>query len=193
MQRFLAAAAAALRARDLPAARHAGDLLAAAAQRADAGPEQPGFTPPYLERALEAPGADPLTRLLAPLAAALPWADTSANMTMPKGFRGRYTVTKIIGPDGMIAAADFRFGTFLQYPDTWYPLHHHAAEELYFILSGTAEWTRDGIDGQSEPPGTLLRHASHERHATRTLGEPLLALWVWLGDIGFGSYRVEHP
>ena len=191
MQDLLLAVAATLRARDLPAARHAGDLLAAAAQRADASPEQPGFTPPFLERALEAPGADPLTRLLAPLAPALPWSDTSANMTMPEGFRGRYSAAEIIGPDGTIPAADFRFGTFLQYSDTWYPIHHHAAEELYFILSGTAEWTRDGIDGQPEPPGTLFRHAPHERHATRTLGEPLLALWVWLGDIDSGSYRVE--
>jgi len=105
--------------------------------------------------------------------------------------RWYYSVAKIIGPDGMIPAADFRFGAFLQYPDTWYPLHHHAAEELYLILSGAAEWTRDGIDGQPEPPGALFRHASHERHATRTLGEPLLALWVWLGDIDPGSYRVE--
>ncbi len=192
MREFLLAVAAALRARDLPAARQAGDLLAAAALRADACPEQLGFTPPYLERALEAPGADPLTRLLAPLAPALPWADTSANMTMPEGFRGRYSAAEITGPNGTIPAADFRFGTFLQYPDTWYPIHHHAAEELYFILSGTAEWTRDGVDGQPEPPGTLFRHASHERHATRTLGEPPLALWVWLGDIDSGSYRVER-
>ncbi len=109
---------------------------------------------------------------------------------MPEGFRGRYSLTEITGPDGTIPAAGFRFGTYLQYPGTWYPIHHHAAEELYFILSGTAEWTRDGIDGQPEPPGTLFRHASHERHATRTLGEPLLALWVWLGDIDSGSYRV---
>ncbi len=191
MQRFLATVAAALGARDLPAARQAGNLLAEAAQRAGTCPEQPGRLPPHLSQALAAPGADPLTRLLAPLAPALPWADTSANMTMPEGFRGRYTVTRIIGPDGTIPAADFRFGTFLQYPDTWYPIHHHAAEELYFILSGTVEWTRDGVDGQPEPPGTLLRHASHERHATRTLGEPLLALWIWLGDIDFGSYRIE--
>ncbi len=191
MQDFLLAVAAALRARDLPAARHAGDLLAAAAQRADAGPEQPGFTPPFLERALAAPGADPLTCLLAPLAPTLRWSDTSANMTMPEGFRGRYTAAEIIGPNGTIPAADFRFGTFLQHQDTWYPIHHHAAEELYFILSGTAEWTRDGVDGQPEPPGTLFHHDPHERHATRTLGEPLLALWVWLGDIDSGSYRVE--
>ncbi len=190
MQDFIAAVVAALRARDLPAARHAGALLAAAAQRADACREQPGFTPPYLERALEAPGADPLTRLLAPLAPALPWSDTSANMTMPEGFRGRYSAAEITGPDGMIPAADFRFGTYLQYPDTWYPIHHHAAEELYFILSGTALWTRDGIDAQPEPPGTLIRHAPHGRHATHTLGEPLLALWVWLGDIDIATYRV---
>ncbi len=191
MQDLLLAAAAAFRARDLPAAWRAGDMLAAAAQYANAGPEQPGLAPPYLDRALEAPGVDSLTRLLAPLAPALRWSDTSANMTMPEGFRGRYSAAEIIGPNGTIAAADFRFGTYLQYPDTWYPLHHHAAEELYFILSGTAEWTRDGVDGQPEPPGTLFRHDPHERHATRTLGEPLLALWVWLGDIDSGSYRIE--
>ncbi len=190
MQGFLLAAAAAFRIHDLPAARHAGDLLAAAAQCANACPEQPGLAPPYLDRALEAPGADLLTRLLAPLAPTLRWPDTSANMTMPEGFRGRYSVTEIIAPDGLIPTADFRFGTYLQHPDTWYPLHHHAAEELYLILSGTAQWTRDGIDGQPEPPGTLIRHAPHERHATRTLGEPLLALWVWLGDIDINTYRV---
>ncbi len=49
MQAFLAAVAAALRARDLPAARHAGDLLAGAAQRADASLEQPRFIPPFLD------------------------------------------------------------------------------------------------------------------------------------------------
>ena len=190
MQAFLLAVAAALATRDLPAARQAADLIAGAASRVPP-PDQPGHVPPHLGQALAAPGADPLTRLLAPLAPALPWSETSADMIMPEGFRGRYSVVEITGPDGMIPAADFCFGTYLQYPDTWYPFHHHAAEELYFILSGTATWSRDGVDGQPEPPGTLLRHAPHERHATRTLGEPLLALWVWLGDIDAASYRVE--
>ncbi len=190
MQDFLLAIAGALRARGMPAARHAGDLLAAVAWRADFGLEPPGFTPPFLDRALEALGADPLTSLLAPLAPTLPWSDRRRRFTMPGGFRGRYTLTEITGPDGTIPATGFRFGTYLQHPDSWYPLHHHAAEELYLILSGTAQWTRDDIDGQSEPPGTLIRHAPHERHATRTLGEPLLALWVWLGDIDIATYRV---
>ncbi|MHA1527532.1 MAG: dimethylsulfonioproprionate lyase family protein, partial [Alphaproteobacteria bacterium] len=164
---------------------------AEAARRADTCPEQPGRLPPHLSQALAAPGADPLTHLLAPLAPTLTWPDTSTDMIMPEGFRGRYSFTEIIAPDGMVPAVDFRFGAYLLHPHTWYPPHHHAAEELYFILSGTARWTRDGVDGQPEPPGTLIHHASHERHATRTLHEPLLALWIWLGDIDSGSYRIE--
>ena len=61
MEKFLLAVAAEFAAREMPAARHAGDLLAATALRADACPEQLGFTPPYLERALEAPGAPGLS------------------------------------------------------------------------------------------------------------------------------------
>jgi hypothetical protein len=40
-------------------------------------------------------------------------------------------------------------------------------------------------------PGTLIRHASNERHAARTGAQPLLALWVWLGDLNFDSYGIE--
>lgn len=191
MRGFLAAVAASLGASGLPAARRAGDLLGQAARRASARPERPGPAPPYLDPALAAPGADPLARLLAPLAPALPWTDTGGKIIMPEGFRGRYSFAEITGPDGTIPAVDLRFGTYLQHPDTWYPRHHHAAEELYFILSGTARWTRDGVDGEPEPPGTLIRHAPFERHATLTLSEPLLALWIWLGDIDSASYRVD--
>ena len=95
-------------------------------------------------------------------------------------------------PGCRFPSAEVAFGAYLQFPDTWYPRHWHAAEELYFILSGTALWTRDGVSAEPAPPGTLIRHASFERHATRTLAEPLLAFWVWLGDLDFESYGIEE-
>jgi hypothetical protein len=110
---------------------------------------------------------------------------------MPASFAGRYSYCDIVGPEASIHAPDIGFGAYLQFPDTWYPLHWHAAEELYLPLSGTAKWTRDGVADRPARAGTLIRHASYERHATRTLSEPLLALWVWLGDLDFNSYGIE--
>jgi hypothetical protein len=101
---------------------------------------------------------------------------------MPASFQGRFAYCETAGPDGMTPAEGLRFGAYLQHPDTWYP--------VWYPIH-TAEWTRNGADGQPERPGTLIRHASYEGHATRTLAEPLLALWAWQGDLHLGSYRVE--
>lgn len=191
MKTLLQAVAADLAARDMDAASDVADRLTAVAGR-QPGARTRGTTHhrPHLATALAAPGNDPLTALLAPLANDLPWSD-GANFPMPACFAGRFAYCEIAGPDGMIAAEGFRFGAYIQFPDTWYPLHSHVAEELYFILSGTAEWTRDGIAARPEPPGTLIRHASWEGHATLTGAEPLLALWAWRGDVAIGNYQVD--
>ena len=120
----------------------------------------------------------------------MPWVEVSTH-DMPAGFKGRYSFCELVRPEAPVRAPDVCFGAYLQFPDTWYPLHWHAAEELYFPLSGTALWTRDGVRDRAEPPGTLIRHGPHERHATRTGAEPLLALWAWTGDLDFASYGIE--
>ena len=40
-------------------------------------------------------------------------------------------------------------------------------------------------------PGDGIRHASGERHASRTAGEPLIALWVRAGDARFETYELS--
>jgi hypothetical protein len=176
---------------DLETVRTIADRLAAIADREATYSPGTGAQLAYLAETLTAAAAHPLATQLAPLAQDLNWSGGS-EFKMPSGFQGRFAYCEIAGPNGMIRAEGFRFGAYLQFPDTWYPVHSHAAEELYFILSGTAQWTRDSIDDQPEPPGTLIRHTAHEGHATRTLTEPLLALWAWHGDIDLGSYRVEN-
>jgi mannose-6-phosphate isomerase-like protein (cupin superfamily) len=183
--------AAELATHDLDTAHAIADRLTAITDREATYSPGTGAQLKHLADTLTAANTHQLAAYLAPLAHNLSWSQGS-EFRMPSGFQGRFAYCEIAGPDGMIPADGFRFGAYLQFPDTWYPIHSHAAEELYFILSGTAECTRDGIGDQPVPPGTLIRHTSHEGHATRTQAEPLLALWAWHGDIDLASYQVEN-
>ena len=190
MHNLITAFAAELRTHDLPAAHTAATLLGRLTDTQGAG-QTGGFVPRYLDEALAAPNTHPLATHFAAIAPRVSWVEVSKRL-MPASFAGRYSYCEIVGHDPTsIQASDIRFGAYLQFPNTWYPLHWHAAEELYLSLSGTAEWTRDGVADHPAPPGTLIRHASNERHATRTGPEPLLALWVWIGDLDFHSYGID--
>lgn len=187
MRALIAAFAAELRRHPLPAAWTAALLLDCLP---DPGASRTVPTPPHLADTLAAPGAHPLVARLGAVAAHVPWVQVTGR-AMPASIAGRHAYCDLAGPGALIEAPDIGFGAYLQFPGTFYPRHWHAAEELYFILSGTAHWTRDEASDAPAPPGTLIRHAPFERHATRTGAEPLLALWVWLGDLDFASYGIE--
>jgi len=150
-----------------------------------AGPVEvsPRPVPPHLGDALACLPPTPLKDLLSGSSPCLPW--------MPGGDRlgDRLASAEIAGPDGLLQAKDLRFGVFLQAPQTHYPSHSHAAEELYLVLAGAPLWQKD--DGPFEPvlPGTAVHHLSYQRHAMRTADAPLLALWLWTGDLSFATYR----
>ena len=68
-------------------------------------------------------------------------------------------------------------------PGMHYPDHVHPAEEIYHLLGGTAEWWRPDEGWRRKAPGTVIRHPSMMRHAMRTGGEPMLALYCWTGEV----------
>jgi hypothetical protein len=113
-------------------------------------------------------------------ASKLEWRQTYTAAEASEEFLSNYGYTEIIGsaaPGDNLAA-----GFLLLGPHTFYPRHHHEAEEIYVPLSGTAEWLQgDGI-WRSHPPGTIIHHVAHESHAMRTHRQPLLALYLWLSD-----------
>ena len=110
---------------------------------------------------------------------------------MPASFAGRSAYNEIVGPDGFAASDSLRFGLYVQAPESFYPPHNHAAEEFYYVLSGTARWQKGEEALSLKPPGSCIRHAPWQRHAMETMAEPLLALWVWTGDLDMASYRME--
>jgi quercetin dioxygenase-like cupin family protein len=107
-------------------------------------------------------------------------------------FLENYGYAAIAGPaaDGhseaarpLVAADALAVGVLLLGPATHYPAHHHPASEIYCIVSGDAEWRRGDAPWRRKPPGAVVHHAPNLSHATRAGVEPLLAIYLWRGDL----------
>jgi quercetin dioxygenase-like cupin family protein len=146
--------------------------------------------PDFLAPAIAAMPACPLRDAVTDCALEIGW--TVGGSTMPESFRGRSAYVEIAGPQGLAETDALRFGLFVQMPGSFYPPHQHAAVEDYYVLSGSARWQKGDGDFQVMPPGSLIRHASWQKHAMETAGEGLLALWVWRGDLDMDTYRIEE-
>lgn len=145
------------------------------------------------ERAADPPQALPVLSHLPSVAmphelAGLPWTD--GGFSLPDSIRGLNAYAELVGPVGPVVSAKCRFGFYLQAPDCLYPPHSHAAEELYLLLGGSAEWQLDESEPFLPPTPGLVHHMPWQKHAMRTGTSPLLALWVWLGDISYGTYSI---
>jgi quercetin dioxygenase-like cupin family protein len=66
----------------------------------------------------------------------------------------------------------------------YYPLHSHPAPEIYYIISGSAEWTV-GDETFTATSGTTIYHAPNIPHRMVNHGvEPLRTVWFWWAPDG---------
>ena len=101
-------------------------------------------------------------------------------------------VVELIGEHGVRTDRNIRGGLFFQPANYDYTWHRHAAEEFYTPISGAAEWSAAGRAPLTMTPRNrqLIHHAPWQEHATRTGDEPLLAYWLWRGDLDFATYQL---
>jgi hypothetical protein len=134
---------------------------------------------------------DLLSDLRYALAALGPWLAWTQNpnyrRTPPSAdFLDRYGYAVIAGPrqgaPALVENAALALGVLLLGPATHYPLHRHPATEIYVPLN-RAEWWRGEGPWREEAPGAVILHSSGVPHATRTGAEPLLAVYLWSGDL----------
>ena len=186
LEKFLLDAAHALDQTRHPLAQNVASLIATVKVEDDwqASQEVPSLT--SLPLALAAPDCHRAARTLGGIADKLAWIEKSR--ARPSSYVGDHCSVGIIGPQGMITDERFKFGIYLQTPETFYPAHRHEAEELYFLLSGTALWQKDAADFEPVASGSLIHHAPYQPHAMRTQDLPLLALWSWTGNLSSDTY-----
>lgn len=171
----------------LLAERHApaGIVAAVAARVAQRRPAPVSVPPPFvatIAATLTLPPHLPAWLRLA--AASLDSCSWRRNPTYgDAAFLERYAYAELVGPGGDVPFAEAAFGLLALAPHTHYPQHAHPAVESYVVLVGTAEWQAGDAPWAAQAPGALVHHPAGVAHAMRTGAEPLLAAWLWTGDL----------
>ena len=117
------------------------------------------------------------------------WVQSEDYLRAPpsQDFADNYGYAVVAGPPdiapALVASARLAAGVMMFGPRSCYPLHRHPAIELYYVVSGRAEWWRGEGPWLVKEPGTLIHHASGVPHAMRTLQEPLIVAYLWKGDL----------
>ena len=122
----------------------------------------------------------PLDTIVEQISNLVIWYEASRGV--PDFFKGGYAFAEIIGKRGLMVSNHIRLGLYIQKPEINYPLHAHDAEESYLILSGNTDWQIENKKFRVGP-GCIVHHHSSEAHGTHTNKEPLLAVWIWTGQI----------
>lgn len=117
---------------------------------------------------------------------AIPWTTTNR---YPEWFRQTYRYKELVGWVSNwqsvagewkgIPNRDIRMGILQLDTGAIYPFHAHPAPELYYVISGTAEWTV-GDTTFTAKPGTAIHTPPNTRHQMVNRGPELLELlFVW--------------
>lgn len=114
-------------------------------------------------------------------APSLHWAQTYSAEDFGDHFLQRYGWVELFGTRGHFESDLIAGGFLMLGPDIHYPDHHHVAEEIYIPLTGGSQWSKDSGGFATQPAGEIIHHPSDVRHAMKTRGEPLVALYLWRG------------
>lgn len=99
------------------------------------------------------------------------------------GFMANTAYAEIIGKKGFFRGSDFRLGLMLIGPRLHYRDHRHAAPELYWLLTGPIEYSRDRGDFAIVSTAETIWHDPDVIHAMKTGDRPLLAVWAWTSNV----------
>ena len=105
----------------------------------------------------------------------------------PEALRKVYRYKALIGGRwlGVIPQSDVLMGVLELAPGATYPAHQHPAPEIYYVMSGTAEWTV-GDETFVAEPGTAIYHPPGALHRMINTGDDVLRLvyfwWAPNGD-----------
>ena len=144
----------------------------------------------HLEQAYSNQNSIELCRKLATINEQLIWTEAPRGV-ISTFMDDNHATVHIAGSNYGFFASHLKFGAFLLAPDTVYPLHSHAAEEIYIPVSGFGKWRLRDSTYTMQKPGSVVYCKSWLPHAIRSGNEPLLMLWAWFGNTSFNAYKIE--
>jgi mannose-6-phosphate isomerase-like protein (cupin superfamily) len=109
---------------------------------------------------------------------------TKADGVVSDDMLQRYGFVEIIGKRGPFVSDKVRCGIGVFGPNVQYPMHYHGAEELYFLLSGSAHFRFDDGPVEVREVGDMVYVPSMMKHGFDILDKPLVIFYIWqAGDL----------
>ena len=138
----------------------------------------------HLPGLLERMPSSPLADTLGPFMDGLDWYQIFDGGGIPDSLASGLMAAQIIGKRGPLVSGELLFGMFLLAPHVTYPLHQHAALEIYCVLSGEVA-IRHGRAKPARHVGAGMHSITppHQVHELRTGDGPCLITYVWTGDM----------
>ena len=118
-------------------------------------------------------------KILSSLSFNVKWENGYAEKDVNKNFLNNYGFFELIGPTGHFKTS--KLALYVNYLDkkSFYPLHNHEAEELYFIISGEAKFENNNGDYEILTSNKTRFHKSFEPHAITTDNNQILSFVIW--------------
>lgn len=122
------------------------------------------------------------------------WQQTYTEQEVGLDFLNRYAHCELIEPKGHFYSTTNR--VFIAYwgAGLFYPWHNHLAEELYFVIAGSAKFHTPNSERILQAGGVQF-HESNQPHAMTTdpQGDGILTLVMWRGAGLDGVARLSNP
>lgn len=154
---------------------------------------EPETAPPpgakHLEAALAAAESDAkapagLTQSIRAISRKLPWSSFYQRDLWSREFVDEIAAILLIGPKAVLSSRSMKLGAFVMGADVHYPLHAHAAEELYLVVGGDISFrSSPESPWQWKKAGELVHHESNQPHEMLTGDRGALLFYIWRAEI----------
>ena len=113
----------------------------------------------------------------------LRWEQTyrAEDRLVPQSMLDGYGFADVIGEHGPFVSDRIRCGILVFGPGIDYPSHHHAAEEIYILLAGNADFTLHGEAPARRRAGDVVYVDPNRPHALATRKKALVIFYLWQG------------
>ena len=109
------------------------------------------------------------------------WIQTYTEDDVGYGFLQDYGYIELYGPTGHFTSHQGRAYIAYWGKGLYYPWHHHEAEELYAVISGSGYFEAEGQDPKTLASGDCQFHKSNQPHALTMKDSAILTLILWRG------------
>jgi len=131
---------------------------------------------------LAGPKTAELTFAILAAAPHLTWRQSYSEDQVGAHYLANYGWFNLVASDGPYATPAIRISVGYWEQGLSYPQHHHAPEEIYVVLAGSARFESAGHAPIEAAPGQLIHHAPNQMHGFTMHAAPLLAMAFWKGD-----------